>query len=130
MLKAIASNTIIARLPRIAGRWLFALSSLTGLAAGLSAALVEWCLNAGIGALAGNVARPASTDILRFHPLILLLPALGGLASALLVVRFCPKFHQQGADAMIHAFHRQRGKLELRGPLVKAAASVVVISCG
>ena len=31
---------------------------------------------------------------------------------------------------MIHAFHRKRGRLELRGPIVKAAASVVVISCG
>ncbi len=128
----IPQNVKLASLPNPTGRWLrlFALSSLTGLVAGLSAAAMEWCLTKGIDAIVGKVAARAGTEVLQFHPLVLFLPAIGGLASACIVLALCPKFARQGTEAMIHAFHRERGRLELQGPLVKAAASVVVIACG
>ncbi len=128
----ITQSVKLASLPNPTGHWLrlFALSSLTGLLAGLSASAMEWCLTEGIDAIVGKVAARAGGEVLQFHPLILLLPAIGGLASAWLVLALCPKFARQGTEAMIHAFHRERGRLELQGPLVKAAASVVVIACG
>ncbi len=121
-----------ANLPNPVGTWLWllGLASLTGVVAGLSAAALDWSLEKGIDAVIGRVAPLDVGEIFAFHPLVLILPAVGGLASALIVMWLCPTFTRQGANAMIRAFHRQRGELELRGPTVKAAASVVVISCG
>ena len=41
--------------------------------------------------------------------LLLLLPALGGLLSGYLTHRFAPEAQGAGTDAMIDAFHNQRG---------------------
>lgn len=61
---------------------------------------------------------------------VVLAPALGGLVSGLLVFRFCPEAEGHGTDALIDAFHRHRGRIRTRVPLVKALASVVVIGTG
>lgn len=59
-----------------------------------------------------------------------LAPALGGLASGLLVWKFCPEAEGHGTDALIDAFHQRQGKIRARVPLVKGLASIIVIGTG
>jgi chloride channel protein, CIC family len=62
--------------------------------------------------------------------LMVLAPAAGGLISGLLVYRFCPEAEGGGNDAVIDAFHRQKGMIRRRVPLFKAVASLVVLGTG
>jgi CIC family chloride channel protein len=62
--------------------------------------------------------------------LLVMAPALGGLASGWLVFRFAPEAEGHGTDAVIDAFHRRRGRIRLRVPLVKGVSSVIVIGTG
>jgi CIC family chloride channel protein len=61
---------------------------------------------------------------------VLLLPALGGLASGVVVYLLCPAATGHGTDVLVKAFHRNMGKLSLKAPAVKGVAAVGVISCG
>ena len=66
-----------------------------------------------------------------FHPwALVLVPALGGLLSALLVYRFAPEAEGHGTDAAIRSYHRQRGVIRARIPLIKMLASVFTLSSG
>ncbi|OGP33410.1 MAG: chloride channel protein [Deltaproteobacteria bacterium GWC2_65_14] len=60
----------------------------------------------------------------------LLIPALGGLASGILVYRFAPEAEGHGTDAMIDAFHQRGGFIRRRVPIVKIIASVLTIGSG
>ena len=60
----------------------------------------------------------------------LLIPALGGLASGILVYRFAPEAEGHGTDAMIEAFHQKGGSIRRRVPIVKIIASVLTIGSG
>jgi chloride channel protein, CIC family len=62
--------------------------------------------------------------------LFFLMPALGGLASGLLVWRLAPEAEGTGTDEMIRAFHRARGVIRPRVPLVKALATILTLSSG
>ena len=59
---------------------------------------------------AGMVFRPA---------LFFILPVLGGLISGWIVYRFAPEAEGHGTDAMIDAFHNQKGKIRARVRSVK-----------
>jgi CIC family chloride channel protein len=61
---------------------------------------------------------------------VVLAPALGGLASGLIVSRFCPEAEGHGTDALIDAFHHKRGSVRARVPLIKGLASVMVLGTG
>jgi chloride channel protein, CIC family len=61
---------------------------------------------------------------------LLIAPALGGLASGILVSRFCPEAEGHGTDALIEAFHRKRGVIRGRVPIIKSLASVALIGTG
>lgn len=61
---------------------------------------------------------------------VLLMPALGGLACGLLVYSFAPEAEGHGTDGMIRAFHRLRGRIRARVPVVKALASMLTIGTG
>lgn len=66
----------------------------------------------------------------QFHPWILvLLPALGGLACGLLA-RLAPEIAGGGGDAMIEAFHHQAGRIRARVIGVKALASMFTLGTG
>ena len=91
---------------------------------------MEWGLKFGVTQIVGRVTSEASAAIFQPRLLILLLPALGGLLSALIVGIFCPDAAGHGTDVMTRAFHHYHGVLGLRGPVFKAAAAVVVISFG
>lgn len=62
--------------------------------------------------------------------LLFLLPAIGGLLSGALVYRFAPEAEGAGTDEMIRAFHRARGVVRPRVPLVKAVATIITLASG
>src|SRR5208337_326431 len=78
------------------------------------------------GAEVSTVAALASTHSWLF----LLIPALGGLVSGLMVFFIAPEAEGHGTDAMIEAFHRGGGYIRKRVPLVKILASALTIGSG
>ena len=62
--------------------------------------------------------------------MILWIPALGGLLSGLLVFHFAPEAEGHGTDAMIESFHRKKGIVRKRVPIVKTIASAITIGSG
>lgn len=121
---------------------LFALCALVGLVAGLGAvgfyALLDAAkhlfldMGAGFrpeGAL-GEHALFVPTDRPLVRWLLLVLPALGGLLSGILVFAVAPEAEGHGTDAAIDAYHRQDGLIRARVPLVKTIASALTIGTG
>lgn len=79
---------------------------------------------------AGEQIFEAGSDLL-FRPLVFfLLPAIGGLISGWIVYRFAPETEGHGTDAMIDAFHNQKGHIRSRVPFVKGLASIVTLASG
>ncbi len=64
------------------------------------------------------------------HWMFLVIPALGGLVSGLLVYLIAPEAEGHGTDAMIEAFHHRGGYIRKRVPLVKILASAITIGTG
>ncbi|MEX0747508.1 MAG: chloride channel protein, partial [Rhodothermales bacterium] len=62
--------------------------------------------------------------------LLLIVPALGGLISGWLVFTFAPEAEGHGTDAVIRAFHQNKGVIGPRIPVVKMLASAVTIGTG
>jgi CIC family chloride channel protein len=62
--------------------------------------------------------------------MMLWIPALGGLISGLLVFRFAPEAEGHGTDAMIDSFHRKKGIVRRRVPIIKTLASAITIGSG
>src|SRR5262245_48184966 len=62
--------------------------------------------------------------------MVLLIPAVGGLVSGLIVFTWAPEAEGHGTDALIRAFHRGGGQIRGRVPLVKGVASVITIGTG
>jgi CIC family chloride channel protein len=91
---------------------------------------MEWGLDVGMELLVSRVTPHGGMHLLQFHVGLLILPMIGGLISGIAVRWLCPQSTGQGTDLLTRAFHREHGELPLRGPAVKAAAAVVVISCG
>jgi len=72
----------------------------------------------------------SSIQTRQFHPWVLvLLPALGGLACGLLA-RLAPEIAGGGGDAMIDAFHHQGGRIRPRVIGLKALASMFTLGTG
>jgi len=62
--------------------------------------------------------------------MVLWIPAFGGLLSGLIVFRFAPEAEGHGTDAMIDSFHRKKGVVRIRVPIVKTIASAITIGSG
>lgn len=62
--------------------------------------------------------------------LILLLPALGGLAAGLIIYFFCKEAKGTGIDELIDAFHNQEGKIDTKVPFYKSIATIFTLSSG
>ena len=58
------------------------------------------------------------------------LPALGGLLSGILVYRYAPEAEGHGTDAVLQAFHSQRGEIRARVPLIKGLATILTLASG
>ncbi len=62
--------------------------------------------------------------------MVALAPALGGLASGLIVFRFAPEAEGHGTDAIVESFHHHGGKIRARVPVVKTIASILLLGTG
>lgn len=124
-----------------AGKWLL-LGALVGVVAGLGAMAFQTLLQLASGFCLTHLAGlpPSSAGgeppdirftIGSFVPwLVVLLPALGGLASGVLVYRLAPEAEGGGTDPAILAYHRKRGRIHWKVPLVKLAATVITLGTG
>ncbi len=66
-----------------------------------------------------------------FRPwLLILVPIIGGLISGFLVYTFAPEAEGHGTDAAIKAYHRNRGRIRPRVPIIKLFASALTIGTG
>ncbi len=74
------------------------------------------------------IFSPVATSVKRW--LLLVVPTLGGLVSGLLVYTFAPEAEGHGTDAVIDAFHNQRGFIRKRIPIIKSIASAITIGTG
>lgn len=125
---------------RIVGRMLLH-AALVGAAAGLAGVLffggLEYTQRFLLEALAGYTALKAHGETFATHEaahtfrpwLLVLLPALGGLACGL-VTRFAPETRGGGGDAMIDAFHHKGGVIRARVIWMKALASLCTLGTG
>ena len=62
--------------------------------------------------------------------LVVLIPAVGGLISGILVFTWAPEAEGHGTDAMIKAFHKGGGMIRTRVPIIKSVASIITIGTG
>ena len=62
--------------------------------------------------------------------MVILVPAVGGLISGILVFTWAPEAEGHGTDAMVRAFHRGGGMIRSRVPVIKTIASIITIGTG
>lgn len=121
---------------------LIALTAVVGVVAGLGGILFEvlvsvvkhWVLDGFAGyrpaGPAGETELFHATETL-FRPWALaILPVLGGLLGGSLVWYFAPEAEGHGTDAAIDAYHRRRGLIRARVPVVKTFASAITLGFG
>ncbi len=121
------------------------LSAIVGMVAGLGAVLLVSLLQLSqwffMEFLANYVPATPAGEPVMFHNLpefggevrrwvILLLPALGGLVSSAIVLKFAPEAEGHGTDAAIEAYHFRGGKVRPVVPPVKAVATALIIGTG
>ncbi len=126
---------------RLAGRWLI-LGSVVGIVSGLGAILFQTGLSLlqelsmvhwmGLSPGAAGGESPVSSFIKGpyFPFMVILIPAAGGLISGWLVYTFAPEAEGHGTDAVINAYHRKRGIIKPKVPLIKLFASIITIGTG
>lgn len=124
-------------------RW-FLLSGLVGAIAGLGAvaffllshALAELCMGFLVGyeplspANEPHVPLGLHVDHGLIPWLLLVVPTVGGLLSGWIVFQFAPEAEGHGTDSVIEAYHRNRGRIRIRVPLVKMIASSITLGTG
>jgi CIC family chloride channel protein len=122
------------------GRLIFC-SVIVGIVSGLGAALFLYLLETtqqlALGHIEGYFPPAAGTDTAA-HAIqlpsrwwaVLAIPSLGGLLCGILVYQWAPEAEGHGTDAMVKSFHRLKGIIRGRVPIVKALASVITIGTG
>jgi chloride channel protein, CIC family len=115
-------------------------SPLVGVIAGLGAVgfllSLQFMYSVVLGGLLHFQMPPTSEDKphLITYPsprwLVVLVPAVGGLISGILVFTWAPEAEGHGTDAMIKAFHRGGGMIRTRVPVIKTIASIITIGTG
>src|SRR5262245_24671963 len=139
------AQALIRRIAKLESRWV-AYGLLVGACCGLAAAAFFAALELTTHFLLVDLARaplpppPPGDAILGTSAgaaagpprvwLIVLMPALGGLVAGLLVQYLAPEAEGTGTDELIRAFHRARGVVRPRAPLVKAIATIVTLASG
>ncbi len=79
---------------------------------------------------AGGEIEIIKHDFRISHLPLFLIPSIGGLISGLIVYTLAPEAEGHGTDAVIRSFHRLRGIIRSRVPVVKMIASAVTIGSG
>jgi chloride channel protein, CIC family len=139
-------EVVMFRNDRIRGQVrLLALAGLVGVVAGVGAivfyAATRVVEHYALGVVAGYYPEPrpggeAAIGWLPFvdRPLsmwwLLLVPALGGLCSGILVFTVAPEAEGHGTDSAISAYHYHQGQIRPRVPLVKIIASALTLGTG
>ncbi len=112
---------------------------LIGVVSGLGAILFNFLLNTGTRFFMQDLTGfmlPPSAAVRHFlgiplgRWIMICIPALGGLISGLIVFSFAPEAEGHGTDAMIDSFHRKKGIIRRRVPVVKTIASAITIGSG
>jgi CIC family chloride channel protein len=120
------------------GRWIL-YAALIGTVSGVGAILFDLMFRVAQRVLLVGVGRfqPPASGVeggAGFGPespwLPLLSLVIGGLASGALVFGLAPEAEGHGTDAVLKAFHKLRGKIRRRVPVVKAVASAITIGSG
>jgi CIC family chloride channel protein len=80
----------------------------------------------------GEIVPGVTSQPINPHPnyWIFVIPALGGLVSSLIVWFLAREAEGDGTDAVIDSFHRSRGFIRARAPLVKIIASSITVGSG
>jgi len=108
---------------------LLALCVLAGILAGLGALAFDRALKAVEEyLLAGWLFDTAAPGYSGW--LLLAVPAAGGALAGFIALRLAPEAAGHGTDAVIRAFHRQRGEMRARIPLIKGLCSILTIGTG
>lgn len=79
---------------------------------------------------AGEAPMFAPSDVALRPWMLIVLPALGGLISGLIVYSLAPEAEGHGTDAAIGAYHNRQGQIRPRVTLVKMVASALTIGTG
>ena len=124
---------------------LLGLAALVGVVAGLGAIVFYFTTRVvehyALGGIAGYYPEPhpggetamswLPPPAHPFYPwLLLLVPALGGLISGMLVFTFAPEAEGHGTDSVIDAYHNRQGQIRPRVPLIKIIASSITLGTG
>lgn len=125
----------------LSSKYLVILSAFVGIVSGLGAFIFYFLLDlftkiflTGLAGVSPPLAG-GETEIVKIDFSLGLIPlpvvvAIGGLLSGLIVYTFAPEAEGHGTDAVIRAFHRARGEIRARVPIVKMVASAVTIGSG
>jgi CIC family chloride channel protein len=120
------------------GRWIL-FSIIIGTVSGIGAIFFDLLFRWSQALLLGGIGRfgPPGSGVEAgeaFGPEIpWLLPVslvVGGLISGALVFGLAPEAEGHGTDAVIRSYHRKRGRIRRRVPIVKALASAITIGSG
>jgi len=124
-----------------AGKWI-SYYILIGIIAGLGAIAFHYLCHIGshlfLDLLAGyRPPDPAGEAPLLPHTetpftrwMLLIVPAIGGILSGVIVYTFAPEAEGHGTDAAIDAYHNKGGYIRGRIPIIKTIASALTISSG
>jgi CIC family chloride channel protein len=119
-------------------RWIF-FGILIGVVSGLGAILFTFLLGRSsqffmndlvAWLLPGGLKEKTFIGIPLERWMVLWIPALGGLFSGLIVFHFAPETEGHGTDAMVESFHRKKGIVRKRVPVIKTIASAITIGSG
>lgn len=125
------------RIKRI-GRWIL-IGVLIGVVSGFGAIAFNFLLRTGTQFFMRDLATlllPRELDQSSFFGIpfsrwmILWIPGLGGFLAGVVVFLFAPEAEGHGTDAMIESFHRKKGIIRKRVPVVKTIASAITIGSG
>ncbi len=122
-------------------RWIF-IFIVIGLIAGAGSIVFQFLCDAGMHFIMDMVAgyrpggpaeeksvfTPTQTPFNRW--ILFILPAVGGFISGFLVHKFAPEAEGHGTDAAIEAYHKKRGLIRPRVPVVKTLASAITLTSG
>jgi chloride channel protein, CIC family len=128
--------------PRRTGDWLL-WGCVIGLLSGLVAVAFFWSLEATSHLVSGltgfHPPSPAGEGLFKESQepasqlhlwLLAVMPAIGGLFSGILVYSLAPEAEGHGTDAMIKAFHTNRGIISPIVPLIKGVATLLTLGSG
>jgi len=109
------------------------LAAVIGVAAGVAAAIFRWMIATATTHLfraATHVQHDGAVGMGDRWWLVLVVPALGGVAVGWLVKRFAPEAEGHGTDSVIRAYHRMKGVVRTRVIVMKSLTSALTIGTG